>query len=174
MRKEPCRRWQFKTAAESRGDRPVLGEGEEAPRGSACHQRQKRSCYRRDAATCNPGESRWGSPFLLTRQFSTTDLHLNFGGQKGPMPRGVTGTSLAEHTPPSPAIAGAEGGRSVQQSRATCSGRVSVLQGFTLTCVGGRKKLQKKLRRSRDQLMLPSATGRLQRKPWDGRFLEER
>lgn len=49
---------------------------------------------------------------------------------------------------PSPAIAGAEGGRSiVQQSRATYSVQVAVLQGFTLTRVQGRKKLQRKLKR---------------------------
>lgn len=105
--------------------------------------RGQRGCYRRDSVTWSPGESRWGSPFLLSRQFSTTDLPLNFGGQKGPHARPMGDRDVSGRPQsPSPATAGAEGGRSiVQQSRAACSIQVSVLQGFTLTCVEGTKKI---------------------------------
>lgn len=79
------KRWQFKTAAVEQERQTHPGQGRSTKRFSLPPQ-GKRGCYRRESVTWSPGESRRGSPFLLTRQFFTTDSHLNFGGQKGPTP----------------------------------------------------------------------------------------
>lgn len=101
----------------------------------------KRDCYSRDTETWCHRESRHGSPFLLTRKFSTTDLHVKLWWPEGAHARLMGSRDISSRACSlSPAIAGAEGRSSiVQHRRATCSVLVSVLQGFTLTYRGGRR-----------------------------------
>lgn len=109
------------------------------------HQAAQLAAWGRGAVTeemQGPGESRQGSPFLLTRQLIYT---LARRGPARPMSsRDVSSGAWS----PSSAVASAKGRSSTgQHSRATCSVWVSVQQASILTRVGEKTKWQKELGR---------------------------